>query len=79
MKMNATKIIMNRVELINILYNDINSPNTLVDSDYAIGGDLLVEALANNGIIDQIDPMGDEGEYIEVDSQGYVIDDYIYE
>ena len=77
--MNATKIIMNRVELINILYNDINSPSTLVDSDYAIGGDLLVEAMANNGIIDEFDPMGDEGEYIEVDADGYVIDDFIYQ
>ena len=77
--MNATKIIMNRVELANVLYSDINSPNTLVDSDYAIGGDLLIEAMANNGIIDEFDPMGDEGEWIEVDADGYVIDDYIYQ
>ena len=77
--MNATRIIMNRTELANVLYSDINSPNTLVDSDYAIGGDLLIEAMANNGIIDEFDPMGDEGEWIEVDSDGYVIDDYIYQ
>ena len=78
-KMNATKMIMNRVELVNVLYNDIDSPSTLVGTDYAIGGDLLVEAMANHGIIDEFDPMGDEGEYIEVDCDGYVIDDYIYE
>jgi len=76
--MNATKMIMNRAELVNVLYWVIDSPTTLVGSDYAIGGNLLVEALANNGIID-LDPMGDEGEYIEVDSDGYVIDDFIYQ
>lgn len=77
--MNATRIIMNRAELVNVLYWVIDSPTTLVGSDYAIGGDLLAEAVANHGIIDQIDPMGDEGEYIEVDADGYVIDDYIYQ
>lgn len=77
--MNATKMIMNRFELVNVLYQNIDSPSTLVGTDYAIGGDLLAEARANHGIIDEFDPMGDEGEWIEVDADGYVIDDYIYQ
>jgi len=77
--MKNTKIIMNREELDEILYGENSvSPDTLVDSEYAIGGELLEEARNNNNYIEYFFPMGDEGEYIEVDNDGYVIADFLY-
>ena len=77
--MKNTKIIMNRAELDEILYGENSvSPDTLVDSEYAIGGELLEEARNNNNSIENFFPMGDEGEYIEVDNDGYVIADFLY-
>jgi hypothetical protein len=77
--MKNTKIIMNRAELDEILYGENSvSPDTFVDSEYAIGGELLEEARNNNNSIEDFFPMGDEGEYIEVDNDGYVIADFLY-
>ena len=77
-KMKNTKIIMNRVELENVLYNNSVELDTLVGTEYAIGGELLDEARNNKNMIEYFFPMGDEGEFIEVDSDGYVINDGIY-
>jgi hypothetical protein len=77
--MKNTKMIMNREELDEILYGKNSvSPDTLVGSEYAIGGELLEEARNNNNSIGDFFPMGDEGEYIEVDNDGYVIADFLY-
>lgn len=76
--MKNTKIIMNRDELNNVLYENTVELDTLVGTEYAIGGDLLIEAKANNNMIEYFFPMGDEGEFIEVDNDGYVINDGIY-
>lgn len=77
--MKNTKIIMNREELNEILYGENSvSPETFVGTEYAIGGDLLDEAKNNNNTITDFFYMGDEGEYIEVDSDGYVIADFLY-
>ena len=76
--MKNTKIIMNRVELENVLYNNPVELETLVGTEYAIGGELLDEARNNNNYIEYFFPMGDEGEFIEVDNDGYVINDGIY-
>jgi len=77
-KMKNTKIIMNRIELENVLYNNAVELDTLIDTEYAIGGELLDEARNNNNMIEYFFPMGDEGEFIEVDNDGYVINDAIY-
>ncbi len=77
--MENTIIIMNRDELDTILYGaNSTSPDTLVGTHYAIGGDLLDEARNNDNMITMFFPWGDEGEYIEVDSDGYVIADFLY-
>ena len=76
--MKNTKIIMNREELNNVLYENAVELETLVDTEYAIGGELLIEAKGNGNFIQYFFPMGDEGEFIEVDNDGYVIDDGIY-
>jgi len=76
--MKNTKIIMNRVELENVLYNNPVELETLVGTEYAIGGELLDEARNNDNYIQYFFPMGDEGEFIEVDNNGYVISDEIY-
>ena len=76
--MKNTKMIMNREELNNVLYENTVELDTLVDTEYAIGGELLNEAKNNNNMIEYFFPMGDEGEFIEVDNDGYVINDGIY-
>ena len=77
-KMKNTKIIMNREELNNVLYENHIELDTLVDTEYAIGGELLMEAKGNGNMIEYFFPMGDEGEFIEVNNDGYVINDGIY-
>ena len=76
--MKNTKIIMNREELNEVLYENTIELETLVGTEYAIGGELLDEARNNNNMIEYFFPMGDEGEFIEVDNDGYVINDGIY-
>lgn len=76
--MNATKIIMNRDELNKVLYENPVELDTLVGTEYAIGGELLNEARNNRNFIEYFFPYGDEGEFIEVDNDGYVINDGIY-
>lgn len=76
--MKATKVIMNRAELNEILYESDIELDTLVGTEYAIGGELLDEARNNRNFIEYFFPWGDEGEFIEVDSDGYVINDGIY-
>lgn len=76
--MKNTKMIMNREELENVLYNNPVELDTLVGTEYAIGGDLLDEAKNNRNMIEYFFPYGDEGEFIEVDNDGYVINDGIY-
>lgn len=77
-KMKNTKIIMNRDELNKVLYENPIELETLVGTEYAIGGELLDEAKNNDNYIAYFFPWGDEGEFIEVDSDGYVINDAIY-
>jgi hypothetical protein len=44
-----------------------------------IGGELLEEALSNDyNYIECFFPMGDEGEYIQVDENGNVVKDFLY-
>ena len=74
--MKNLKMIMNREELNTILY-DGKEVDTLV-GNYALGGELLEEALGNRNTIECFFPMGDEGEFIEVDNMGYVVADSIY-
>ena len=75
--MQNLKMIMNREELNTVLY-DGKEVDTLV-GNYALGGELLDEALSNEyKIITCFFPMGDEGEFIEVDDMGYVVADSIY-
>jgi hypothetical protein len=76
--MKNTKIIMNRDELNAILYGSNIELDTLVGTEYAIGGELLEEARNNRNFIEYFFPCGDEGEFIEVDNDGYVINDGIY-
>lgn len=76
--MKNTKMIMNREELNNVLYENTVELDTLVGTEYAIGGELLIEAKGNNNFIEYFFPYGDEGEFIEVDNDGYVINDGIY-
>lgn len=76
--MKNTKMIMNREELNKVLYENTIELDTLVNTEYAIGGELLDEARNNNNMIEYFFPMGDEGEFIEVDNDGYVINDGIY-
>ena len=79
MKMKNLMVIMNRAELADIMYpaNAECGPDTLVGIA-ALGGDLLDEARSNGNMIDQFCCMGDEGEFIEVDADGYVISDFLY-
>lgn len=76
--MENTIIITNRDELNNILYENTVELDTLVGTEYVIGGELLEEARNNNNMIEYFFPMGDEGEFIEVDNDGHVIEDGIY-
>ena len=71
--------INNRNELENFLYGaDSTMPDTLVGVA-RIGGELLSEALGNEyGYIQDFFPMGDEGEYIEVNENGEIVSDYLY-
>ena len=71
--------INNRNELENFLYGaDSTSPDTLIGVA-RIGGELLAEALSSEyNMIDGFFPMGDEGEYIEVDEEGNVVNDFLY-
>ena len=71
--------INNRNELENFLYGaDSTMPDTLVGVA-RIGGELLSEALGNEyGYIQDFFPMGDEGEYIEVNENGEIVNDYLY-
>ena len=70
-------IINNRNELHNFLYEG-KEVDTLVGIA-KIGGELLVEALSSEyKMIDCFFPMGDEGEFIEVDDNGNVVKDSIY-
>ena len=68
-----------RDELVEFLYGaDSTSPDTLVGVA-RIGGELLDEALSNEyGYIQDFFPMGDEGEYIEVNENGEVVKDWLY-
>ncbi|NBP14582.1 hypothetical protein EBU95_09345, partial [bacterium] len=61
-KMKNTKMIMNREELNEVLYNNPIELETLVNTEYAIGGELLEEAKNNRNFIEYFFPMGDEGE-----------------
>ena len=71
--------INNRNELENFLYGaDSTMPDTLVGVA-RIGGELLSEALGDEyGYIQDFFPMGDEGEYIEVNENGEIVNDYLY-
>lgn len=71
--------INSRNELENFLYGaDSTMPETLVGVA-RIGGELLSEALGNEyGYIQDFFPMGDEGEYIEVNENGEIVNDYLY-
>ena len=68
-----------RDELVEFLYGaDSSCPDTLVGVA-RIGGDLLDEALSDeHGYIQYFFPMGDEGEYIEVNENGEVVADWLY-
>ena len=79
-------IILNtREELVEFLYGaNSDSPSTIVGL-VKIGGELLKEALSNDialdgfsGYIENFFPCGDEGEYIEVDNRGTVLNDFLY-
>ena len=69
----------NRDEMVEFLYGaNSTSPDTLVGIA-RIGGELLAEALSNEyHEIGGFFPMGDEGEFIEVDENGNVLKDGIY-
>jgi hypothetical protein len=71
--------INNRNELDNFLYGaNSTSPDTLVGIA-RIGGELLTEALGNEyGYVQCFFPMGDEGEYIEVNENGEIVSDFLY-
>ena len=71
--------INNRNELETFLYGAGSTmPETLVGVA-RIGGELLSEALSNEyGYIQDFFPMGDEGEYIEVNENGEIVSDYLY-
>ena len=76
--MNNLVMIMNRAELADVMYPaNAESPDTLVGIA-ALGGDLLDEARNNGNMITLFCPMGDEGEFIEIDDSGYVISDFLY-
>jgi hypothetical protein len=68
-----------RDELVEFLYGaDSTSPDTLVGIA-RIGGELLEEALNDEyGYIQYFFPMGDEGEFIEVNENGEVVADGLY-
>lgn len=71
-------VIMNRAELADVMYPaNSDSPDTLVGIA-ALGGDLLNEARNNDNMVTDFCPMGDEGEFIEIDNDGYVIADFLY-
>ena len=71
-------VIMNRAELADVMYPaNSDSPDTLVGIA-ALGGDLLNEARNNDNMVTHFCPMGDEGEFIEIDNDGYVIADFLY-
>lgn len=75
----------NREELVEFLYGaNSTQPSTLVGVA-RIGGELLKEALSNDialdgfsGYIENFFPCGDEGEYIEVDNRGTILNDFLY-
>ena len=70
--------INNRNELNAFLYGSDKEYSTIVGI-VRIGGELLVEALSNPyRTIECFFYAGDEGEWIEVDTDGNVIDDCIY-
>ena len=70
-------IINNRNELHNFLYEG-KEVDTLVGIA-KIGGELLVEALSNEyNTIFCFFPMGDEGEFVTVDENGNVVENFIY-
>jgi hypothetical protein len=56
------------------------SPDTLVGSNVRIGGRLLAQAMKTNNEISEFNPIGDEGEYIQLDpsGSGKVIKDFLY-
>jgi len=67
-----------RDELVSFLYDGSDYYDTLVGV-VRIGGELLAEAMANKyRVIECFFYAGDEGEYIEVDADGNVVDDSIY-
>ena len=68
-----------RDELVEFLYGaESTSPDTLVGVA-RIGGELLNEALSDEyRYIQYFFPMGDEGEYIEVDENGDIVADGLY-
>lgn len=67
-----------RDELKNFLYGTEREYSTLVGIA-RIGGELLVEALSNPyRIIECFFYAGDEGEFIEVDENGTILEDSIY-
>jgi len=69
--------INNRNELHNFLYEG-KEVDTLVGVA-KIGGELLVEAVDHNhGWVLCFFPYGDEGEFIQVDENGNVLNDSIY-
>lgn len=73
------KTIVSREELDEILYGENSvEPRTFVGTEYVISGDLLEEAKNNDNYIEYFFPYGDEGEYIKVDSNGYVVADFLY-
>ena len=74
----STKMIATREELNAVLYGSAKMVETLVGTEYVIGGQLLDEARNNRNFIEYFFPCGDEGEFIEVDDEGYVINDGIY-
>lgn len=72
-----------RDELVEFLYGaNSTSPDTLVGVA-RIGGELLAEALTDelsDGTfsINYFFPMGDEGEGINIDRDGNILEDYLY-
>lgn len=71
--------INNRTELNEILYGGTTEHYDTLVGVARFGGELLSEALETDfRQITGFFPMGDEGEWIEVDANGIVVDDCIY-
>jgi len=75
--MESLKVNMSRSELCDILYGENATVDSLLE-EYAIGGELLAEARDNHNMITDFFKSGSDGEYIEVDNDGYIIDEFFF-